>query len=263
MDCKRTLALLPAHLDQELGLPESSEIDQHLQTCVACHNAFANQSALRDAVKQRATYFQAPSDLESRIRAALPLEHEIPAATAKRRPWQRGSWNWLNAGTMLASLVVLVWSAGLYLATPSPNELLAEEVLSSHVRSLMVNHLADVASSDQHTVKPWFDGKLDFSPSVNDLTAQGFPLVGGRLDYLDHRSVAALVYRHRLHLINVYIWPAANERQTALHTLSIQGYHLLHWNEAGMVYWMISDLDPHDLMTLARILQAQAQPAPG
>ncbi|GBL47345.1 putative transmembrane protein [Sulfuriferula multivorans] len=262
MDCKRTLELLPAHLDQELGLPESREMDQHLQTCAACHNAFASQSALRDAVKQRATYFQAPIDLESRIRAALPLEPEIAAATAKRRPWQWGSWNWLNAGTMLASLVVLVWSAGLYLATPSPNELLAEEVVSSHVRSLMVNHLADVASSDQHTVKPWFDGKLDFSPPVADLTAQGFPLVGGRLDYLDHRSVAALVYRHRLHLINVYIWPAANERQTALHNLSIQGYHLLHWSEAGMVYWMISDLNPHDLMTLTRILQAQAQRTP-
>ncbi len=262
MDCKRTQELLSAHLDQELGLTESSEIEQHMLTCATCHDAFGSQSALRDTVKQRATYFQAPSDLESRIRAALPPQHETPATPAKRRPWQWGAWNWLNAGTMLASLVALVWSAGLYLATPSPNELLAEEVLSSHVRSLMVNHIADVASSDQHTVKPWFDGKLDFSPTVNDLTAQGFPLIGGRLDYLDHRSVAALVYRHRLHLINVYIWPSANERQTALHTLSIQGYHLIHWSEAGMVYWMVSDLDPHDLMTLARILQAQAQRAP-
>ncbi len=260
MDCKRTLELLPAHLDQELGLSESSAMDQHLQTCAACHNAFASQSALRDAVKQHASYFQAPGDLESRIRAALPVEQE---GQVKRRPLHWGSWNWFNVGTMLASLVALVWSASLYLATPSPNELLAEEVLSSHVRSLMVNHLADVASSDQHTVKPWFDGKLDFSPPVNDLTAQGFPLIGGRLDYLDHRPVAALVYRHRLHLVNVYIWPAANERQTALRTLSIQGYHLVHWSEAGMIYWMISDLDPHDLMALARILQAQAQRAPG
>ena len=134
MDCKRTLELLPAHLDQELGLPESSEMNQHLQTCPACHNAFVNQSALRDAVKQHATYFQAPGDLESRIRAALPLEHETPTAPAKRRPWRWGSWNWFNAGTLLASLIALVWSAGLYLATPSPNQLLAEEVLSSHVQ---------------------------------------------------------------------------------------------------------------------------------
>ncbi|HUW29409.1 MAG TPA: anti-sigma factor [Sulfuriferula sp.] len=262
MDCKRTLELLSAHVDQELGLPEASEMDQHLQTCAACHSAFVSQTALRYAVKQHASYFQAPGDLESRIRATLPLEHEAQAAPAKRWPWYRGSWNWFNVGTALASLVALVWSASLYLATPSPNELLAEEVVSSHVRSLMVNHLADVASSDQHTVKPWFNGKLDFSPIVNDLAAQGFPLVGGRLDYLDHRAVAALVYRHRLHLINVYIWPAANERQTAFHTLSIQGYHLVYWSEAGMVYWMISDLDPHDLMVLAHILQAQAQRMP-
>ncbi|MES2407035.1 MAG: anti-sigma factor [Pseudomonadota bacterium] len=256
MNCKRTLELLPAHLDQELGLSESSEIDQHLQSCVACHKAFVSQSALRDAVKQRATYYQAPADLGGRINAALP-EYEEADVPAKRHSWRWGSWNWLNAGSLLASLVVLVWSAGLYLATPSTNELLAEEVLSSHVRSLMVNHIADVVSSDQHTVKPWFDGKLDFSPTVRDLADQGFPLVGGRLDYLDHRSVAALVYRHRLHLINVYIWPAASQRQTPVRTLSIQGYHLIHWHEAGMVYWMISDLDPRDLMTLAHILQAQ------
>lgn len=256
MNCKRTLELLPAHLDQELGLSESSEIDQHLQICAACHNAFVSQSALRDAVKQHATYYQAPVDLGSRINAALP-EYEEADVPAKRRSWRWGSWDWFSAGSLLASLLVLIWSAGLYLATPSPNELLAEEVLSSHVRSLMVNHIADVASSDQHTVKPWFDGKLNFAPTVRDLADQGFPLVGGRLDYLDHRSVAALVYRHRLHLINVYIWPAAGHRQTPVRTLSIQGYHLIHWHEAGMVYWMISDLDPRDLMTLAHILQAQ------
>ena len=263
MDCKRTLALLPAHVDQELGLPEVKELDDHLQTCPACHSAFVSQTTLRAAIKQRATYFQAPIDLESRIRAALPKETDAQPGRAKQGPRYWGAWNWMNVGSVLASLVVLIWSAGLYLATPSPNQRLAEEVVSSHVRSMMVNHIADVASSDQHTVKPWFNGKLDFSPIVNDLSTQGFPLIGGRLDYLDHRSVAALVYRHRLHLINVYIWPAAKERQTAIQTASIQGYHLVHWSEEGMRYWLISDLDPQDLMALARILQAQAQRVPG
>ena len=263
MDCKRALTLLPARVDQELGLSEVKALDAHLQTCPACHSAFVGQTTLRDAIKQRATYFQAPIDLESRIRAALPKAPEALAGRGKQGPWYWGSWNWMNAGTALASLLALVWSAGLYLATPSPQELLAEEVVSSHVRSLMVNHIADVASSDQHTVKPWFNGKLDFSPIVNDLSTQGFPLIGGRLDYLDHRSVAALVYRHRLHLINVYIWPAAKERQTPIQTASIQGYHLAHWSEEGMRYWLISDLDPQDLMALARILQAQAQRVPG
>lgn len=262
MDCKRTLELLSAHVDQELGLPEVKELDDHLQTCPACHRAFVSQTTLRAAIKQRATYFQAPLDLESRIRASLPKVADAPAGRAKQAPWYWGSWNWMNAGPVLASLIALIWSAGLYLATPSPNQRLAEEVVSSHVRSMMVNHIADVASSDQHTVKPWFNGKLDFSPIVNDLSTQGFPLIGGRLDYLDHRSVAALVYRHRLHLINVYIWPAAKERQTSIQTASIQGYNLVHWSEEGMRYWLISDLDPQDLMALARILQAQAQRAP-
>ena len=263
MDCKRTLALLPAHVDQELGLPEVKELDRHLQTCPACHSAFVSQTTLRAAIKQRATYFQAPIDLESRIRAALPKETDAQPGRAKQGSRSWGAWNWMNVGPVFASLVALIWSAGLYLATPSPHQRLAEEVVASHVRSMMVNHIADVASSDQHTVKPWFNGKLDFSPIVNDLSTQGFPLVGGRLDYLDHRSVAALVYRHRLHLINVYIWPAANERQTAIQTVSIQGYHLAHWSEEGMRYWLISDLDPQDLMALARILQAQAQRVPG
>jgi anti-sigma factor RsiW len=263
MDCKRTLELLPTHVDQELGLSEVKELDDHLQTCLTCHSAFVSQTTLRAAIKQRATYFQAPSDLESRIRAALPKETDAQPGRAKQGPRYWGSWNWMNVGSVLASLVALIWSAGLYLATPSPNQHLAEEVVSSHVRSMMVNHIADVASSDRHTVKPWFNGKLDFSPIVNDLSTQGFPLIGGRLDYLDHRSVAALVYRHRLHLINVYIWPAAKERQTAIQTASIQGYHLVHWSEEGMRYWLISDLDPQDLMALARILQAQAQRVPG
>ncbi len=262
MDCKRTLELLPTHVDQELGVPDAKEVDDHLQSCTACHSVFVSLTTLRAAIKQRATYFQAPIDLESRIKAALPQEAAAPLGREQpRRRW--GAWNWMNAGPLAASLVALVMSASLYLATPSANDRLAEEVLTSHVRSMMGNHIADVASSDQHTVKPWFNGKLDFAPIVNDLSTQGFPLVGGRLDYLDHRSVAALVYRHRLHWINVYIWPAANEQQTPIRTTSIQGYHLLHWSEDGMRYWVISDLDPRDLMALARILQAQAQRVPG
>lgn len=126
----------------------------------------------------------------------------------------------------------------------------------------MVNHIADVASSDHHTVKPWFNGKLDFSPAVNDLTAQGFPLVGGRLDYLDHRSVAALVYRHRQHLINVYVWPNVNKQNVTVKTLSSQGYQLVHWADGGMVYWVVSDLNPRELMVLARILQTHVGLAP-
>ena len=261
MNCKQTLALLPAYVDQELGVSETIEIDKHLEACPACHKELVSQNALRATLKKHATYFQAPNQLENLIRAALPLGNEHRGRPAKRALNWFGPFNWFNFGTALTSVVALAWSVSLYLAMPSPTDLLAEDVVSSHVRSLMVNHIADVASSDHHTVKPWFNGKLDFSPTVNDLTAQGFPLVGGRLDYLDHRSVAALVYRHRQHLINVYIWPAANKQKVAVQTLSSQGYRLVHWAEGGMIYWVVSDLNPRELLVLARILQAQGSQA--
>ena len=267
MDCKQTLELLPAHLDRELGLPESLEIEQHLQACASCQKELAGQNVLRAAIKKNAVYFDAPGHLENRIRAALPPANgKANQGRPEKSGWGPfGTWSWLNAGLTFATVAALTLSASLYLTVPTPNELLAEEVVASHVRSLMVSHLADVASSDRHTVKPWFNGKLDFSPTVNDLTTQGFPLVGGRLDYLDHRPVAALVYRHRQHLINVYMWPAGptgvstSGRQTTAKTLSSQGYHLINWVEGGMVYWVISDLEARELMALADILRTQAR----
>lgn len=262
MDCEEIRELLPAHVDQELGLPEAIEIDKHLQSCPACHREFSSQKTLRAALQKGATYFKAPSHVEKRVRESLPLVPEQPAQPAKAGRRWTGSWHWINLGASLASVVALAWSVGLYLATPSPTDLLLQDVVSSHVRSLMVEHIADVASSDHHTVKPWFNGKLDFSPPVDDLTTQGFPLVGGRLDYLNHRSVAALVYRHRKHLINVYVWPAANGRQTTTQSASSQGYHLIHWAKGGMVYWMISDLNSGELMTLAQLIQEQTKREP-
>jgi anti-sigma factor RsiW len=256
MNCNRTRELLPAHVDQELSVPETIELEQHLQGCPTCRQELAQQSEVRTAMKKHATYYKAPAHLEARIKAALPQEPTRP------KRWLRWTWSprWLNAGAAFATVFALASSMTLYLSVPSANELLADDVISSHVRSLMVNHLADVASSDQHTVKPWFNGKLDFSPTVTDFTAEGFPLVGGRLDYLDRRPVAALVYRHRLHLINVYEWPAASEEPEAIRTLSRQGYHLVHWVEGGMRYWVVSDLDPRELMSLVHILQAQGKP---
>jgi anti-sigma factor RsiW len=151
-----------------------------------------------------------------------------------------------SVGAMVVSLVALTWSAGLYLSMPSGDTHLTQELVDSHVRSLQFDHLYDVISTDRHTVKPWFDGKIDFAPPVVDLAQQGYPLVGGRLDYLNGRAVAVMVYRYKLHPINLYVWPGSDAGATP-HIYERQGYHLAHWSAAGMNYWAITDAGETEL----------------
>lgn len=246
MDCVEAEALLHGYLDNELDLVRAIDIETHLQACAACQRAYEEHKAARSAIRERATYFSAPDHLRGRIALALPTRTKIS------RTW---SLTWPSFGAALAFASIATLSFSLYLMVPSHDERLTEEIISSHVRSLMATHLADVASSDQHTVKPWFNGKLDFSPPVIDLTAQGFPLVGGRLDYIDNRPVAALVYRHRQHLINLFIWPASRDQNSpAKTTFARQGYNLIHWEHSGMVFWVVSDLNSTELRDLVSIL---------
>jgi anti-sigma factor RsiW len=149
------------------------------------------------------------------------------------------------------------------LTGPAVNDRVTQDLIAGHVRSLMASHLTDIASSDQHTVKPWFEGKLDFSPPVSDLADQGFPLVGGRLEYLDNRPVAVLVYRHQQHVINLFVWPATPGTSAGVQTTVRQGYQLLHWTQGGLQYWAVSNLNLGELQTFIQAVQQATQPTPG
>ncbi|MES2247067.1 MAG: anti-sigma factor [Pseudomonadota bacterium] len=210
-------------------------------------------------VRRHATRHAPPEGLAGRVARAVRAEAvAVPAPTPVRQ--RRGMWQGL-AG--FATGAATAWGLALVLlATPvPPSDALAEDVTANHVRSLMASHLADVASSDQHTVKPWFAGKLDFSPPVVDLAAEGFPLTGGRLDYLDRRTVAALVYRSGPHVINLFVWPAPDAQAQPTVRSARQGYQLVHWAQGGMQAWAVSDLNAAELQNFAALLRERTAPA--
>lgn len=251
MDHQEVLELLPAYVDQELGIVETLEMQRHLESCEDCQREYAAQRIVSARFKKEAAYFDAPAHLAHRINAALPQ------GPSRANPWYA---NWFNLGAAMATMLALVLGIGVYLNLPSDQDRLTDEVVASHVRSLQVDHLSDVVSTDRHTVKPWFNGKLNFAPPVVDLAPQGFPLVGGRLDYLAGRPVAALIYRRAQHPINLYVWPSADAgRDTALQPGSRQGYHLVRWTWGGMNYCAISDLAANELENFAGMVRSTAR----
>jgi mycothiol system anti-sigma-R factor len=250
MSCKDIQPLIHGYLDGELDLVRSLEVEQHMKDCPVCTRAYNNHQALRSAIANASLYSDAPANLRKRVRSAVRQASKQEA----RVPWF--SWRWLAVGApLVGAAAVLVISLVPVFTRPSAEPFLTQEVISGHVRSLMADHLTDVASSDQHTVKPWFNGKLDFSPQVKDLTNQGFPLVGGRLDYLGNRSVAALVYQRGKHAINLFIWPSTNAAATSNTAVTRNGYHVVHWVNSGMSFWAVSDLNEKELLELTEMLR--------
>jgi anti-sigma factor RsiW len=260
MNCQEMTNVLHGYIDRELDPMRSLEAEQHLKDCPACQLAYKEQQTLRKVIAGHASYFEAPDVLYENVRSAVREAGGVRAAL-ERRSWD-WSWLWPRALASVAVagltlLLVLPW-----LGQPSAQSRLAQEIVSAHVRSLMMNHLTDVASSDQHTVKPWFNGKVPFSPPVVDPAAEGFPLVGGRLDVVEAQPVAALVYQRRKHSINLFIWPSGPNARAKEEMLTLRGYNVAHWIKDGMDCWAVSDVNRGDLEEFARLAGALGQGRP-
>jgi anti-sigma factor RsiW len=242
MNCQQARPLIDFYADGELDAAGILELEKHILDCPACALVWRNAQTLKKSLKQDSLFFTAPPELRRRIKAELHSQIEI----APR--WSFWNWNWLTTATTSVATACLALLLTLSLTRPSAEQRFTLEIVSSNIRSLMADHMLDVVSTDQHTVKPWFNGKLDFSPPVKDLAAQGFPLIGGRLDYIGGRSVAALVFHRNKHVINLFIWPLNGKNSKAAAFPSIQGYNVIHWSEAEMTFWAVSDLNEKELM---------------
>jgi anti-sigma factor RsiW len=259
MDCNETIELLPLSIDRELDARTEGALTAHLASCAACDKHRQQLTSLGAAVRGAATYHRAPASLRDHIEASLP-----PAKTTAGTDGQvasgRGAsgwrfvWQLLNGAGLVAAACAALVLVLVLPQSPSSDQRLTDEIVASHARALLTDHVVDIASSDQHTVKPWFSAKLDFSPPVRDLAEQGFPLVGGRLDYLERRPVAVLVYRHRQHQIEVFVWPA-DGAGAPMTPRSSQGYHVIGWTTAGMKFRAVSDVDATELQRLTDLLQ--------
>ena len=262
MNCQEAQPLKHAYADGELDVVRTMEVEKHLRACPACSQAYENVRELKSVFKSDALYFKAPAQLKQRIRTSLRSE-EVSSVEASEPSQRSGvstlprlSWRWVKLAIPVAATALIAFLVWPLVTGSSASDRLAREITSSHVRSLMASHLTDVASSDQHTVKPWFDGKLDFAPPVIDSAGRGFPLVGGRLDYVQSRPVAALVYQRQKHFINLFIWPTTGHSTTAKKIEVRQGYNLIHWDEAGMTYWAVSDLNARELRDFVDFVNA-------
>ena len=250
MACENNELLLRAYFDSELDAVRSIEFEEHLKTCKQCAEELREQQAMRDSLRAANLYERAPEALRARVRAAIPPEARPQPISIGRRPVLE----WL---AVAAAILIAVFLGAKVLPNigGQRENLVAEEIVASHIRSMQPGHLYDVESTDQHTVKPWFDGKLDFAPPVVDLKEQGFPLVGGRLDYVDHRNVAALVYQRRKHFINVFVWPEESKTAKLPDVQTIQGYNLVSWSHDGMHFCAASDLNIAEVRQFAGLLE--------
>lgn len=238
-------ARLDAYLDGELSPTDAREVETHVAACGECGRFRERRLALRAAIKSQLPALQAPDVLRQRVRSHV-------RSAGGRRFRAVLAWRALAVAASVAVIALGGWQLGVQRGR---GDALSDAVLTSHIRSLMPGHLTDVQSSDQHTVKPWFNGKLDYSPPVYDFAGKGYPLLGGRLDYVGGRQVAALVYGRRQHIITVFLWPRERGAGGGPAVRTRQGYHLLRWTTAGYAYWAVSDLGFAELEDFEQLLQ--------
>ena len=245
MNCEEAEVLLHALIDGELDAGHAREVEDHIAGCPHCAAQLAAYRAMSKAVSAADLRFTAPAGLRLRIEAALPRT-QAPSRRAVLRGFAMGSAVSAIAATGLVAIVL----------RSDDEARIKSEIVSAHLRSLQAGHLTDVISTDQHTVKPWFNGKLDVAPPVLDLTAQGFTLIGGRLDYVDARALGAIVYRRRLHVINLFVAQTSSAEPRAARTETFQGFNIRSWSEGGLNYWAVSDLAADELAEFGEKFQA-------
>jgi anti-sigma factor RsiW len=250
MNCREVQELIHGFVDSELGLVWNLEMEHHIHECPNCSGTHERLRAMHTVLSDNSLYFQPPAGLQDRLRARLRKVSSVEGRARTISP----SWRAIGIAAALVLCIAGTWQAARMRPRSSTIETIGQEVVASHVRSLMATHLTDVPSSDHHTVKPWFNGKLDFSPVVADFADRGFVLDGGRLDYLDNRAVAALVYRRRQHVINVFTWPTL-EPDWSIRTFDRQGYHVFNWTKYHVTYWAVSDLNSEELRQFAEMLR--------
>ena len=248
MICDRAGAVVHGYFDNELDAVGAAEFERHLEKCSDCVFVLEDLESLRSSMDLAQLYERAPTLLRKKIVASLGSERPVAAVPSDT------VWRWLAVAAAFLLIAYASWRVTLVGRSSSYESVFAAEIVDAHLRSLQPGHLADVISTDQHVVKPWFDGKLDFSPPVQDFGDQGFPLQGGRIDVVHGRSVAALVYIRRKHFVNVFIWPA-DEQDRAPSAGSQQGYQWLEWRKGGMEFCAVSDV-PKPALDQLQILLA-------
>ncbi len=249
MACERADSLVHGYFDNELDALRAAEFENHLEECSECVAALDALQSLRSTINVAQPYEKMPAAFRKKILADLHVKSPTVIAPSRATT----NWGWLAMAAAFLLLIYGGWRVASVNHGDSRETLMASKIVDAHLRSLQPGHLEDVISTDQHTVKPWFDGKIDFAPPVRDFTEQGFPLQGGRLDVVDNRTVAALVYGRRKHVVNVFIWPTS-ETDTAPRTGSIQGYQWIDWRKQGMEFYAVSDAAAPDLDQLQRLL---------